>query len=187
MSTIRRKVREHVGDFPIFRLFRHEIVDAHERPLYDAFTFAMQDWVSIVPVTSDGKFVFVRQHRYGIDAPTLEVPGGIIDAGQSPGEAALRELREETGYGRGKLVSLGAAHPNPALQDNRHHMFLVQDAERVGDPEFDPGEFCEVTTLTREQIRTGMRDGEITHALVLLALARAFDIIDRKSPLDWSV
>jgi 8-oxo-dGTP pyrophosphatase MutT (NUDIX family) len=186
MSRIRRKTTECVGDYRIFTLHRHELVDAQGQHLHHAFTFAMRDWVSIVPVTNDRKFVFVRQYRCGIDAPTLEVPGGIIDEGQTPSEASLRELREETGYGGGRLARLGATRPNPALQDNWHHMFLLVGAERLGDPHFDHGEHCEVVLLTREEIRTCIRNGDITHALVLLALARAFDLLDRKPTLDWS-
>ena len=186
MSKIRRKTSQCVGEYKIFTLYRHELVDLQGRPLHDAFTFAMRDWVSIVPVANDGRFVFVRQYRHGIDAPTLEVPGGLIDEGQTPAEAALRELREETGYGGGRLARLGATRPNPALQDNWHHMFLLAGAERLGDPRFDHGEDCEVVLLTREEIRNCVRNGDITHALVLLALARAYDVLDRKSPLDWS-
>jgi len=186
MSRIRRKTSECIGKYKIFTLYRHELVDIQGRPLHDAFTFAMRDWVSIVPVATDGRFVFVRQYRHGIDAPTLEVPGGLIDEGQTPADAALRELREETGYGGGRMARLGATRPNPALQDNWHHMFLLAGAERLGDPHFDHGEYCEVVLLTRDELRNCIRNGDITHALVLLALARAFDLLDRKSPLDWS-
>jgi ADP-ribose pyrophosphatase len=186
MSRIHRKTSETVGDYRIFTLQRHELVDDQGQPLQHAFTFAMRDWVSIVPVTNEGKFVFVRQYRIGIDAPTLEVPGGIIDEGQTPPEAALRELREETGYGGGRLARLGANRPNPALQDNWHHMFLLAGAEKLGEPQFDHGEYCEVLLLTRDEIRSCIRNGDITHALVLLALARAFDVLDRKPSLDWS-
>jgi ADP-ribose pyrophosphatase len=186
MSKIRRKASECIGNYGVFALHRHQLVDGEEQYLHDAFTFAMRDWVSIVPVTSDGRFVFVRQYRHGIDAPTLEVPGGIIDEAQTPADAALRELREETGYGGGRLARLGATRPNPALQDNWHHMFLLVGAERLGEPEFDHGEYCEVVLLTREELRTCTRNGDITHALVLLALARALDLIDRRPKLDWS-
>ena len=186
MSRIHRKTSECLGDYRIFSLHRHELVDAQGEHVHHAYTFAMRDWVSMVPVAKDGKFVFVRQYRHGIDAPTLEVPGGIIDEGQSPAEAAMRELREETGYGGGRLARLGVNRPNPALQDNWHHMFLVVGAEWQSEPHFDQGEYCEVVLLTREEIRNCIRNGDITHALVLLALARAFDLLDRKPSLDWS-
>jgi 8-oxo-dGTP pyrophosphatase MutT (NUDIX family) len=153
------------------------MIDRDGRPMRDAYTFACPDWVSVVPVTEEGSFVLVRQYRHGIDAPTLEVPGGIIEKGQDPADAAGRELREETGYGGGTLVSLGASLPNPALQNNWHHMFLARGVRRLGDPEFDVGEFCEVIVVPETEIRARIRTGEINHALVLLALARAFEVL----------
>src|SRR5690349_2568878 len=104
MSRIRRKMSETIADYGIFTIKRHELVTAEGQHLHDAHTFAMPDWVCVVPVTTGGQFVLVRQYRVGIDAPTLEVPGGVIDEGQVPADAALRELREETGYGGGKLT-----------------------------------------------------------------------------------
>src|SRR4051794_32001202 len=139
MSHVRRIKSERVGSFRFFHVLRHEMVDA-DGAVRDSFTFECPDWVSVVPVTSDARFVFVRQYRHGIDQPTLEVPGGIIENGQQPAEAAVRELREETGYGDGKLVWLGTTHANPALQNNSHHMFLLRDVRRLGEPEFDVGE-----------------------------------------------
>jgi len=175
--SFRRNRTETVGKFHVFDVLRHEMQDQDGRRMRDAFTFACRDWVSIVPVTEEGDFVFVRQYRHGIDAPTLEVPGGIIDEGQDPAGAAMRELREETGYGEGTLVSLGRAHPNPALQNNLHHMFLARGVRKLGEPEFDVGEYCDVVVLTQREVRAQVEGGEITHALVLLALSRAWEVL----------
>jgi ADP-ribose pyrophosphatase len=177
MAGYFRSKTEIVGRFHFFDLLKHPMVDADGRPLYDAYTFDCPDWVSIVAVTSQGEFVLVRQYRNGIDASSLEVPGGMIDRGEEPGAAALRELREETGYGGGALVALGTSHPNPVLQNNRHHMFLMRDARRLGEPAFDEGEHCELVLLSSAALRAYTRDGTITHALVLLSLARAFEAL----------
>ena len=131
----------------------------------------------MVPVTPDGKFVFVRQHRHGIDAETIEAPGGIIDEGEDPMTAGLRELREETGYAATSLVSLGSCHPNPAMQGNRHHMYLARDVTWAGELELDAGEYCEVVLLGRDGIAACVADGRISHALVLLSLHRAFEVM----------
>jgi ADP-ribose pyrophosphatase len=176
MSHVRRIKSERVASFRFFDVLRHEMVDA-DGAVRDAFTFECPDWVSVVPVTNDGRFVFVRQYRHGIDQTTLEVPGGIIENGQLPADAAVRELREETGYGDGTLVALGMTHPNPALQNNSHHMFLARDVRRLGEPEFDVGEHCEVVLLSEHEVRVLAAEGKITHALVLLALARAFEVL----------
>jgi 8-oxo-dGTP pyrophosphatase MutT (NUDIX family) len=173
----RRLKSERVGAFRIFEVLRHEAVDPEGGRVHEAFTFSCPDWVAVVPVTPDGKFVLVRQYRHGVDAATLEIPGGIIDAGQAPADAALRELREETGYGGGTLVPLGATRANPALQSNSYHMYLAEGVRLVGATDFDPGERCELVLLSESELRAEIRNGGITHALVLLALERAFDVL----------
>ena len=177
MSSFRRNKTERVGRYHVFDVLRHEMLDREGRPMREAFTFACPDSACVVPVTDDGNFVLVRQYRHGIDAPTLEVPGGIVDEGQDPVGAAIRELREETGYGGGTLVSLGSTLPNPAMQNNWHHMFLARGVRRLGEPEFDVGEYCELVVMPEREIRACVRSGDINHALVLLALARAFDVL----------
>jgi len=178
MSRIRRQSSELVGRYRVFDLYRHAMVGADDRPLHDATTFDCPDWVSVVPVTEEGEFVLVRQYRHGIDADTLEVPGGMIDEGEEPAVAALRELREETGYGGGELIALGFNHPNPVLQNNRHFMYMVKGARLLGDQELDVGEFCEVVRLSAAETRAQVDDGRIAHALVALSLVRAFHALE---------
>jgi 8-oxo-dGTP pyrophosphatase MutT (NUDIX family) len=129
------------------------------------------DWINVIPITPDEHVVFVRQYRHGVRALTLEVPGGMVDAGESPPEAALRELREESGYTAPAVESLGAVWPNPAIQDNRCHMFVARGAVRDGDPNPDLYERFEVVTRPLAQVPQLIRDGEIRHALVVTAFA----------------
>jgi 8-oxo-dGTP pyrophosphatase MutT (NUDIX family) len=177
MSRLRRQKTERVGAFRIFDVLRHEAVDGEGGRVHEAFTFSCPDWVGVVPVTVDGNFVLVRQYRHGVDGPTLEVPGGLIDAGQEPATAAARELREETGYGDGTLVSLGSTRANPAIQSNWYHMYLATGVRLLGPTDFDVGEHCELVVLSERELRAEIESGGITHALVLLALARALDVL----------
>ncbi len=129
------------------------------------------DWVNVVAVTPEGRFVLVRQYRHGIDEFTLEIPGGVIDPGESPEEAAVRELREETGHVGAAPIRIGVVAPNPAIQTNACYTCVITECRRVGDPEPDPGEDLAVETLSAGEIRAAVRDGGITHALVLCAFA----------------
>jgi 8-oxo-dGTP pyrophosphatase MutT (NUDIX family) len=128
------------------------------------------DWVNVIALTPGGHLVLVRQFRYGTDAFSLEVPGGVIERGEDPVAAGVRELREETGYAGASARLLGSVHPNPAIQNNRCHLVLVEGAERSTATEWDHDEEIAVTTAPVEEVFACARDGRITHALVLNAL-----------------
>ncbi len=132
----------------------------------------LPDWVNVVPITVDGSVVVVRQHRHGIRAETVEIPGGMVDARESPESAAIRELSEETGGLATSLVSLGAVWPNPAIQDNQCHLFLATGVV-LGTAHPDPDEQITVEAVPPTQILKWLSDGTIGHALVALALHRA--------------
>jgi 8-oxo-dGTP pyrophosphatase MutT (NUDIX family) len=128
------------------------------------------DWVNVVAVTPDGRLVLVRQFRFGIGALSLEIPGGVMEPGEDPVATGLRELREETGYSGGAARLLGSVHPNPAIQSNRCHFVLVENAVRAHDQEWDTDEEIAVELLAVDDVLALARSGGITHALVLNAL-----------------
>ena len=127
--------------------------------------------MNVVALTDDDRLVLVRQFRYGIDDFSLEIPGGMIDPGEDPVAAAQRELREETGYAGGPAHLLGRVHPNPAIQNNRCHLVLVENAQLQGAPAWDHDEEIEVSTAPVSDVLTWARTGRITHSLVLCALS----------------
>lgn len=128
------------------------------------------DWVNVLALTRDGRLVLVRQFRFGIDALSLEIPGGVMEPGEDPVEAGLRELREETGFTGRNARLLGSVHPNPAIQSNRCHLVLVDDAERTAALEWDETEEIEVAMMPVDELLAHARAGGITHSLVLNAL-----------------
>lgn len=127
------------------------------------------DWINVIPLTAEGDVLLLRQYRFGVCGFSLEIPGGMCDAGESPAEAARRELREETGYQARELVDLGWVHPNPALLTNRCHSFLARDVTQVGPPEPDEHEDLELVRAPLVEIPGLICGGEITHALVVAA------------------
>lgn len=129
------------------------------------------DWCNVVAFTKDEELILVRQFRHGPGANTLEIPGGLIDPGEDHADAAVRELREETGFATDTpLVRLGEVNPNPALFTNRCSTWLARDCVEVGELHQDAGEDIEVVTMPMAKVRDGVRSGLIDHALVVAGL-----------------
>jgi ADP-ribose diphosphatase len=127
-------------------------------------------WVNVAAATPEGRLVLVRQFRFGIDEFSLELPGGVVEPGEDPLAAGVRELREETGFAGASARILGSVHPNPAIQDNRCHVVLVEGAVRTGPTAWDPDEEIEVSTAPIADVLAWARAGRITHSLVVCAL-----------------
>ena len=126
-------------------------------------------WVNILPLTRQEEVVLVRQQRHGIREATLELPGGLVEAGDTPRNAALREMREESGYEPGRVSLLGTVHPNPAFLDNLCHMYLCREATPTAEQDLDEKEDICIETRPLQEIPGMIKDGTITHSLVLCA------------------
>jgi 8-oxo-dGTP pyrophosphatase MutT (NUDIX family) len=136
----------------------------------------VRDWVNVVALTPERHMVLVRQFRFGTNAMSLEIPGGVVDRGEAHGDAARRELREETGYTSERWTYLGAVEPNPAFQDNLCHHWLARDARATHPQELDGGEDIAIVTMPEEEVLSAVRAGTIRHSLVLTALSHVYDL-----------
>lgn len=136
----------------------------------DFVVVAAPDWCNVIALTTAGQLVLVRQFRYGANDFSLEIPGGMIDAGEDPLAAAVRELREETGYVGGDPRLLATVHPNPAIQNNRCHLVLIENAELRAPLGWDHDEEIEVIVAPVDDVYAWARAGRITHSLVLCGL-----------------
>lgn len=130
------------------------------------------DWVNVVALDKQENLILIRQFRVGTASFTLEVPGGMVDPGEHPRDTAARELYEECGYRAERIVDLGFVEPNPAIFNNRAHMFLAEGCEHVGAQVLDEGEDIEVVPTPIAEALRMLHAGQITHALVYVALAR---------------
>jgi ADP-ribose pyrophosphatase len=121
----------------------------------------LPNWANIVVVTEDEKIVLVRQYRYPVDQVTFELPGGVIDKGEDPMHAAIREMQEETGYHSAEVEFLCKLAPNPAINDNTAYFYEDIDVMLFSKSEF-------LRLLHENKMQHGVQLGPIYEALIKL-------------------
>ena len=153
--------------FSVSRLLSRSPRDGGERSF---FRIDAADWVNVVPITTAGDLVLIRQYRHGAGEVTLEIPGGMVDPGEAPSASAARELLEETGYAAAEICEIGRSNPNPAHFRNRLHTFVARGCERLGDVRNKGNEETAGELVSRADVIRLVRDGRIDHVLVLAGL-----------------
>jgi len=159
-----------MAETPIFSLRTRHCASPVEPDRHGEFVYLESpDWVNVIALAGDGRVVMIEQFRHGTGEVTLEIPGGCVEEGESPTEAGLRELLEESGWGAGTTEMIGAVTPNPAILDNRCHTLLVRDAVQVQEPRPDGNEEIAVRLVALQEVPVLIREGVIHHALVVAA------------------
>jgi len=141
-----------------------------KRQTYVFTVIDTKDWVIVVPVIKK-EFVMVWQWRHGAKSLSLEFPGGVMEAGENPKEAAIRELAEETGYRAGKIEKMGEFFSNPAIMTNRVHFFLAEDLSGGGKQDLDENEYVETALVGIDEVTQNMGKAPYVHSLMGAALA----------------
>jgi 8-oxo-dGTP pyrophosphatase MutT (NUDIX family) len=158
------------ADCRIFKV--HKVRFEHERRATggDFFVMDTPNWVHVVALTPARELVMVQQFRFGTETLSWEVPGGLMESGESPEAAGLRELREETGFVGGNCELMASIAPNPAIQNNRCFLVLVRDAVQREPLNWDEHEEIRTQTIDLETADTWARDGTIMHSLSITSL-----------------
>ncbi len=123
------------------------------------------DWVQVFARDDHGRILIVTQYRHAAGVNCAELPGGIIDAGEQPLQAAKRELLEETGYGADQWHKIGQFLANPARLTNTVHVFLATDLNLKGRQTLDPSEEIAFDFHSEADVRTMISAGEFSQGL----------------------
>jgi len=159
------------ADFRIFTVRTDTKISPRTGQEHDVFIIDSVNWVNVIAVTADENLVMVEQYRHGSNTVELEIPGGMMEASDtSPVATAVRELREETGYGGENARVLGRILPNPAIMSNVCYTVLVENCKYVAAVEFDHGEDLLTKLVPVREIPGLVAAGKIQHSLVVVGL-----------------
>jgi ADP-ribose pyrophosphatase len=159
MSEIRpwkRKASRKLVDCRVFTVSESTSISPRTGDDHTFFYLDTADWVNIVPITVDDEVVFVRQFRHGSEGISLEIPGGMVDPGEDPQVAAVRECLD----------------PNPALFCNKLHTYVARQVEAIGEIANTSTEHTEVELVPMKDLPGLLQSGAIDHALVAATLWR---------------
>ena len=163
----RRKASEQIADCRVFKVRE----DSCERDIgqsqHTFFVIESPDWVNVIALDAENEVVLIEQFRHGTEEIILEIPGGMIDAGEAPETAARRELLEETGFASDEFVYLGKSRPNPAIQNNWIYHFAALNCRKNQETAFDEHESVVTKLVSLDEIPKLIESEQITHSLVL--------------------
>lgn len=186
---------EYLVDAPWLKVAKEKCELPNGKVIDDFYTLWQPDWVLILARTTEGKWVMTEQYRHGTGKITLEFPAGIIDKGETPEQAALRELQEECGYGIEKqcvtlseaskmrsrtgldsstplrsaqndtISYLGSFPVNPDRHRGKFHVVFIDKVIKEGCTHFDSTEEIESLLLSDNELQAKMADGSFNHPL----------------------
>ena len=162
------------SDCRIFEVWKRRFKRRSDGVDGDFFVLDTNDWVNVLALTPAKELILVRQFRYGTEEFSLEPPGGVIEKGEDPIVAGLRELEEETGYVGKNPRLIGMARPNAAILSNRCFFVFVEDVEKTKDLDFDLHEELVTELHHTNKLKELVQRGEITHSIGVNAIFHLF-------------
>lgn len=147
----------------------------------DYVQFAQKDWAVVLPITKDKKVIVVTEYKQGRDCVADELPAGTADYDDEPPEQVMaRELKEETGYEAGQMISLGYGWMSTRNSPTKFYCFVAFDCEKVGPAKLDENEDIEWRLVDWEVWLKMVMDGSITEPSAVMATVRALPHLKKK-------
>jgi ADP-ribose pyrophosphatase len=170
-KTLSRKTVLQQGQWLTVESHKIELPDGH---VIDDWSWVITpDYVNVVAIMEDGRFIAFRQMKYGIEGMALAPVGGYMEPGETPLAAARRELLEESGCEADTWLDLGQYRVDGNRGAGTAHLFLAQGAKRVAEPDADDLEAQELVLLSRTEVETALAAGQFKVLAWTTAIALA--------------
>jgi hydrolase, NUDIX family len=138
------------------------------------YVLSYPSWVNVIAETEEGDIILERQYRHGLDIVSTEICAGVMEEGETPLEAAQRELEEETGYTGGEWKEIMTVAPNPGVMDNLCHCFYAKGVKKNSEQHLDDTEDIDVFLCPKQEVKQMLIRGEFIQALMVAPLWKFF-------------
>jgi 8-oxo-dGTP pyrophosphatase MutT (NUDIX family) len=142
-------------------------------------TVRLRDGVGVLAVDDEGFAYFAKEFRYAVGRESVEIVGGAVEEGESPEEAARRELREELGIEAEEFVEMGSIQPVTSLVNSASTLFLARRLRFEGKDE-DAGEVIRTVKMPLQEAVAQALSGELFHTTTCLLVLRAHHYLRRE-------
>lgn len=157
---------------------RRDTVQLPGGRVYDEYyVLSYPAWINVIAETEEGQIVLERQYRHGLGVVSTEICAGVVEAGETPLQAARRELEEETGYTGGRWEEIMTIAPNPGMMDNLCHCFHACGVKKTGSQHLDETEDIEVFLRSKEEVKRMLVQGDFIQALMAAPLWKYFSSV----------
>jgi 8-oxo-dGTP pyrophosphatase MutT (NUDIX family) len=136
------------------------------------------EFCNILAITKDGKFIIEQQYRHAAGFTGLEIPAGCVEPGETPLQAAQRELYEETGYAGGTWTPFMTVYQNPSSFNNQAHTFLAVGVEKVSTQHLEESEDIKIMLMEPDEVFEKLKNQEFHQALMTAPLWKYFYLKD---------